>query len=403
MSYQWQDYNQQYQGWNPQMMMRSDSHTLQQPANKMSHQYLPQQSSFTYMTSAQHATSKPPPPPPPIAAKAYNTSQPHQHYTYGPIRAQTHRQKAAPFIQQTPHTLQTQAATNPAQHTATAKPTHAAPATPQIQPKAQQLTSTPTPTQTTPTHSPTSAHVVPTKLTISDKWTATAECYDSNTNLGGPLYRVIQPTAWSRRRGLHGQDPLSVPFAALARYGAEDHAVRLFSQGKFTGVVATRTVAESVFLSQLVKSLRDHNVDLDMAAEACHKGPIPSKTSDAIRFFQPLLQNITDEIKNKIPIEASLEQIHKLADTEAQLAKAQQKLQQHGKQVTPQRNTPIAPALPTHSSDQGRGSQQAEPQVDMPDEDTQPATKKPRMAEARRGADSQTSKTLQTRWTWQLF
>ena len=118
--------------------------------------------------------------------------------------------------------------------------------------------------------------------------------------------------------------------AALTRYGVEDHAVRLLSQGKFTGVVATRTVAESVFLSQLVKSLRDQNVDLDMAAEACHKGPIPSKTSDAIRFFQPLIQNIMEEIKNKIPIEASLEQIHKLIDTEAQLAKAQQKLQQHG-------------------------------------------------------------------------
>lgn len=231
--------------------------------------------------------------------------------------------------------------------------THAPPTTPQIQPKASQTLFTPTPTQatqTTPTHSPASVHVVPTSITIPKKWTATAECYDSSTNLGGPVYRVVRPTAWSRRRGLHGQDPLiSVPFAALARYGAEDHAVRLLSQGKFTGVVATRTVAESVFLSQMVKSLRDQNVDLDMAAEACHKGPIPSKTSDPIRFFQPFIQNLVDEVKNKIPIEASLEQIHKLADTEAQLAKAQQKLQQHGIQMTPQRNTSNTPALPTHT------------------------------------------------------
>lgn len=242
---------------------------------------------------------------------------------------------------------------NTSQHIAQAKHTHTPPTTPQIQPKASQTQFTPTPTQatqTTPTHSPASVHVVPTSITIPKKWTATAECYDSSTNLGGPVYRVVRPTAWSRRRGLHGQDPLiSVPFAALARYGAEDHAVRLLSQGKFTGVVATRTVAESVFLSQMVKSLRDQNVDLDMAAEACHKGPIPSKTSDPIRFFQPFIQNLVDEVKNKIPIEASLEQIHKLADTEAQLAKAQQKLQQHGIQMTPQRNTSNTPALPTHT------------------------------------------------------
>ena len=68
--------------------------------------------------------------------------------------------------------------------------------------------------------------MVPTHVAVSDKWTATADCYDSNTNLGGPIYRMIQPTSWSRRRGLHGQDPLQVPFAALARYGAEDYAVR---------------------------------------------------------------------------------------------------------------------------------------------------------------------------------
>lgn len=276
-----------------------------------------------------------------------------QQYTYGPVRPQgppTQQHKSAPYTQ---HTAQPQAMFNTSQHIAQAKHTHTPPTTPQIQPKASQTQFTPTPTQatqTTPTHSPASVHVVPTSITIPKKWTATAECYDSSTNLGGPVYRVVRPTAWSRRRGLHGQDPLiSVPFAALARYGAEDHAVRLLSQGKFTGVVATRTVAESVFLSQMVKSLRDQNVDLDVAAEACHKGPIPSKTSDPIRFFQPFIQNLVDEVKNKIPIEASLEQIHKLADTEAQLAKAQQKLQQHGIQMTPQRNTSNTPALPTHT------------------------------------------------------
>ena len=123
---------------------------------------------------------------------------------------------------------------------------------------------------------------------------------------------MIQPTSWSRRRGLHGQDPLQVPFAALARCGAEDHAIRLLSQGKFTGVVATRTAAESVFASQLLKSLRDNNIDLDIAGEACHKGPIPSKRQTPSSSFNHWSNNVIDEIKTKIPIEASLEQIHRL-------------------------------------------------------------------------------------------
>ena len=98
------------------------------------------------------------------------------------------------------------------------------------------------------------------------------------------MYRTIQATAWSRRKGLQGQDPFNVPFAALTRYGVEDYSVRLLSQGKFTGVVATRSVAESVFLSQMEKALREHNIDLDSAADASHKGPASSKTSDQIHF-----------------------------------------------------------------------------------------------------------------------
>ena len=62
---------------------------------------------------------------------------------------------------------------------------------------------------------------------------------------GYPMYRQIQPTAWSRKRGLHGMDPLQVPLAALCRYGAQEFSLRPFSAGRFIAVVTTRTVAES--------------------------------------------------------------------------------------------------------------------------------------------------------------
>ena len=86
----------------------------------------------------------------------------------------------------------------------------------------------------------------------------------------------------------------------------EDYSVRLLSQGKFTGVVATRSVAESVFLSQSVKALRERNVDLDAAAEASHKGPTPSKISDPLRFFEPLIPSVLKEIRSKVPPETNL-------------------------------------------------------------------------------------------------
>jgi len=230
----------------------------------------------------------------------------------------------------------------------------------------------------------------------SDKWTPNTECYDSCTNLGGPVYRQIQATAWSRRKGIQGQDPLTIPLAALTRYGVEDYSIRLLSQGKFTGVVPTRSVAESVFLSQMVKALRDHNIDLDIAAEASHKGTVPSKTSDPIRFFEPLIQSVLDDIKSKVPPETSLDQIHKLADTEAQLAKAHQKLQQHGIQVTPQRqNTsrPAAPALPTQTSTPEEQDTQADIPADSTPDDQQPPHKKPRRAKSKADKTEQADKT----------
>ena len=185
MSYQWPDYDQQYEGWNPQMMMHSGDHTVQPPSNIMPHQFTPQQSNYMYVTSAQQATNTPPPPPPPpITAQAHNIPQPQQHYTYGPARTQAQQHKTSPFTQTTAYTSQTKVPTNTAQQTATKANTHTAPTTPQVQPAAQPQTSTPTPTQTTPTLSPNPAHVVLTQVAVSDKWTATADCYDSNTNLG---------------------------------------------------------------------------------------------------------------------------------------------------------------------------------------------------------------------------
>eukprot|EP00435_Cladocopium_sp_Y103_P065474 s90_g27.t1 len=56
-------------------------------------------------------------------------------------------------------------------------------------------------------------------------------------------------------------DPLQVPLAALCRHGVQEFSLRPFSAGRFIGIVTTRTVAESVFCSQLLKSMRDSGID----------------------------------------------------------------------------------------------------------------------------------------------
>ena len=341
------------------------------------YQQQPQQPQHTQHPQGPHTF---PPLPPPTTAQVTPT----QPYTAIRTAHQTACNHPYAQQQQTPPQHQRMIHTPP-----TTTPTN----TPHTTPPTTQHSASPNTSsnpQTTPTNAQTPALTQPTggkyttphHVAIPDKWTQTTEHFDSNTNLGGPVYKQIQASAWSRRRGIQGQNPLTLPASSLLRYGCEDHAIRLLSQGKFVGIVPTRTVAESVFLSQLVKALRDHNIDLDAVAEGTHKGPIPNRQNDPIKYFTPLVQCIIEEIKSKEPVQNSLDQVQKLASTEAQLAKAQQKLQQHGIQISPQRHTGQAPELPTTTQEQAQSSQQPDNSADTPaiqeNQDMEPPAKKPK-------------------------
>ena len=47
------------------------------------------------------------------------------------------------------------------------------------------------------------------------------------------FHRTIQPTSWSRKRGLTGLDPLKVPIGLLTRHGASEFGLRTLSNGRF--------------------------------------------------------------------------------------------------------------------------------------------------------------------------
>jgi hypothetical protein len=169
------------------------------------------------------------------------------------------------------------------------------------------------------------------KPVIPSHWSPSSTHYDENVMHGYPMYRQIQPTAWSRKRGLHGMDPLQVPLAALCRYGTQEFSLRPFSAGRFIGVVTTRTVAESVFCAQMLKSMRDSNIDIDEVAEHLHRTqsptkPVPSKQDSPVEFLCPVVADLVSRMKSLQPQKTEGTAVRRLQHVEHELREAQRKL-----------------------------------------------------------------------------
>ena len=203
-------------------------------------------------------------------------------------------------------------------------------------------------------------------VSLPSNWRSTSQCWDDQVQYGYRLYRSIQPTAWSRKRNLAGQDPLSVPLSHLTRHGPDEAALRALSEGRFVGIICAKSVAESVFGSQILKTFRDQGIDIDATAESLHRqlAPqqgIPNRTDKPIEFMAPLVQFIADKLKAQCPVKQDTEAMRRLQETEAKLQAAKSKLAQAGIPDTPQRSRRITgtlapdPKLPTDDPD-GPGS-----------------------------------------------
>ena len=121
--------------------------------------------------------------------------------------------------------------------------------------------------------------------------------FDDTVVYSHRFHRVIQPSAWSRKRGLAGTNPLTVPIGLLTRHGASEFSLRALSEVRFLRVVTTRSIPESVFLSQLVKAIRDSGIDIDATAESLHRrrdpnAVVPSKVDSPGEFLQPFFRTL---------------------------------------------------------------------------------------------------------------
>ena len=137
-------------------------------------------------------------------------------------------------------------------------------------------------------------------------------------------------------------------------HGTANYTARTLSHGKYCGLIPTRSIAESVFTTQLLQEIRDKRLDLDAIAEAIHTSQgtaVPNKTTQARAFHAPLISLLTQQLQAHAPAAAEGSALRALKATSDDLARAREKLQAHGVELTPRKDAgrssaPSAPAAP---------------------------------------------------------
>ena len=119
------------------------------------------------------------------------------------------------------------------------------------------------------------------------------------------LHRQVQPTEWSRKSGLAGRDVTDIRAYELSHRGLGDFSFRLLSEGRHQSIVWARSGSESVLMTALLKKIRESNVSIDDAAKACHTGAPPDKHKEAMRFMEPLAQELLKCVLAKAPVRTS--------------------------------------------------------------------------------------------------
>ena len=283
--------------------------------------------------------------------------------TYGPL---THALRTHHVHHSNPYV--TPPYTPPSQHTPppqapTSQPEFPPPPPPPL-PTAEPVTPPPSTFQHSPPPPPTTRgttapappppHIPSPTPPVPDSWNPTEQHCDSNTLHGHQLHRTIQPTQWSRKAGVAGLPTFEVFPWQLAYHGTSEFTARTLSNGKFTGFIATRSIAESVFVTLFLQQLRENRLDLDGIAEALHtqqSTDVPNKTTHARAFHAPLIKLLIDQLQTHSPAPAEGSALRALKNTNDELARARQKLHDLGNPLTPVKNTgrSSAPAAPSHA------------------------------------------------------
>ena len=157
------------------------------------------------------------------------------------------------------------------------------------------------------------------------------------------LHRCVQATEWSRKTGIAGRDVADIRAFELRHRGLGDFSFRLLSEGRHQSIVWARSGSESVLLTALLKKIRESGASIDDAAQACHSAAVPDKHKEAMRFMEPLAQDLLKCLEAKAPVRN-----HEAAD---ELAKAKATLAQHGIVMSPVKRKHDLESEPSKSAD----------------------------------------------------
>ena len=187
--------------------------------------------------------------------------------------------------------------------------------------------------------------VQPPAARIPPEWRPTQTMFDDEVVYGHKFHKTFQPTAWSRRKGFVGLNPLTIPIGLLTRHGASEYGLRLLSEGRFLGIITTRSITEAVFGAQLLKSFRESVIDIDTLCEHLHRSvdpeaPVPSKSEDPVAFMSPLISALTSKAKQISPAKQETAALRELQAVQKKLKETEAKLRQQSAGSHPSENTP---------------------------------------------------------------
>ena len=192
-------------------------------------------------------------------------------------------------------------------------------------------------------------------LPLPNSWSTTNECYDGNVVHGLTFRKHIEATQWSRKKGVAGKDPLNIPVQEFLLHGVSDWRLRALSHGKFFSIVPVASVAEAVFMAQVLKVVRERKVDIDAVATHVFQkdnpaAPIPNKNTDAPALFQPLINMIVQMLQDNTPVAAGIDQSQRFLQMSEELSRRREQLEAAGVPVTPQKASNSRTTLPVSSS-----------------------------------------------------
>ena len=153
----------------------------------------------------------------------------------------------------------------------------------------------------------------------------------------------MQATEWSRKTNLAGRPVEDVRLHEFCLQGMGEFSLRMLSEGSFQSLAWTRTAAEGVLTTQNLKALRYAKIDIDAVAQKClqsKKMPVADKHKQAKQFMAPLVEEIMQQVRTFVPVEASTNDQEELTRAKAKLAMASITL------------TPRRPASPPQDEDQ---------------------------------------------------